>query len=216
MKTFKELKKAGRENLKRHYLLFIALILLASAIGTSLTGFFELMGSNPENELGQTVKGVFTNIFEGNIEEALEIASGNKENLSGESYKIFGLEFGHQDGVLSDFVNMQASGSFFAALASIILNISGSATVVVILFSAGAFFFLVFFVVFISETYRVIYTRMFLEGRVYSRVDTSTLTYLLRLKKWKKVSLAYLHYNIRLFLWFFTLVGLPVKFYAYS
>lgn len=216
MEGSKVLKKRATGNLKRHYLLFVVLIAISVLLGTTSLGMLDIFRFGSEPELSTTTRDVLNNIINGDIGAALDSAAGNRSEMEERSVKIGDLEIGHQDGIFSQAVNSYASGSIFATVASICLNMTGSETFVSFLFAFAAFFIVAVKVIFISQPYRIIYTRMILEGRIYSRVDTSTLIFLIRAKKWMKVSLAYLRRNIRMFLWGCTIVGGVIKHYSYA
>lgn len=216
MMSFKSLKSDARAALKKHYVLFVVLLLAAALLGTSFTGMLDIFKSRKDSEIGSTTFSILQAIEEGRIADAIDAATGNRTSIEGKSVKIGGLEIGHQEGVFSEIVNAYSSGSIFATIASIALNLTESVDFVRILFSVAALLIVSFKIVFISQTYKIIYTRMFLEGRVYERVDTSTLSYLIRTGKWFKVSLAYFRRNFFLALWGFTIVGGIIKAYSYA
>jgi len=189
---------------------------LAAMLGTSFTGMVDIYRYRSSSEVGNTVISVGQSIVDGDMEGALDIAAGNREALSGVSFKIGNVELGHQKGVFSDVVKGYSSGSFIATVASIILNITGSTKITSILFMLLALIFIGFETVFVSEIYKVVYTRVFLECRVYDKVGVSSVTYLLRTKKWAKASLAYLRFNVYSLLWWFTIVGGIIKHYSYA
>lgn len=56
---------------------------------------------------------------------------------------------------------------------------------------------------------------MFLESRIYEKVPVQRLVYLLRVKKWMKVSWTMLVVGFFQLLWLFTIIGGVIKYYAY-
>lgn len=216
MEGSKALKQRALRNLKRHYLLFVVLIAISVLLGTTSLGALDIFKFGSEPEFSTTTRDVLNSIINGDVGAALEGAAGNRSEMEGRSVKLGDLEIGHQDGVFSRAVNAFASGSIFATIASIVLNLTGSPTFVRFLFAFAAFFVVAVKILFLSQPYRIIYTRMILEGRIYDRVDTSTLIFLIRAKKWMKVSLAYFRRNLYNFLWGITVVGGVIKHYSYS
>lgn len=212
----KEIKKSARKVLKKHYLVFVGLLFVAAVLGTKFSGALAIFSFNANSELGMTTQNVFSHIFQGDIEGALDIAASNKAFLADQSYKIGNVEFGHQEGVFADVVNNFSSGSFFAALASALLNFIGKPNWVGLLFSVLALLFVAFVLLFVTEVYQIIYTRLFLEGRTYEKTSMSSLFFLIRTKSWIHVALAYFRYNFYLFLWNLTIVGGLIKHYSYA
>lgn len=118
-------------------------------------------------------------------------------------------------GVFSELLNMYSSGSILASIAKVIMNAIEDPKVVNIIFMVLALGVIFVVTVFVSETYRIVYTRAFLECRIYDRVGTASITYLPRVRRWKKVSLSYLRVNMYSLLWWLTIAGGVIKHYSY-
>lgn len=214
MKKFVEIKKNAKAYFLKHYFLFVILMVIASFLGSNSQKSLSLFSANTSSI--DSAWSVVKLISEGDISGATDAALGNKEALSKVDHHIGAISFGHQKGVLSDFVNYYASGSFWAALASTILALTRSNGISRILISVLALLFIGFEVIFVSEIFKVIYTRVFLETRIYKRFNVSTLIFLFRTKTWFKASLAYFRYNIYMFLWSLTIVGGIIKYHSYA
>lgn len=216
MYSQKAIKLRARSVLKQHYLLIVILLVAAAFLGTNFSSMLDLFKARNDEGLSATTLGVYKSIVDGDIEGARAYAAGNRDVISGNTFRIGSLEFGHQDGVFSEIINALASGSVFAALAGFILRFTGSPAFVSGVFMLVSFLIMAFKIIFITDTYEVIYTRMCLEARTYKRVDTSTLTYLIRTGTWFNVSLAHFRCEVFKFLWDLTIVGGIIKHYAYS
>ena len=67
----------------------------------------------------------------------------------------------------------------------------------------------------VKNVYRVIARRVVLEARIYEKVPINRFTFLLRIRKWMKVSWTLLVYSFYYFLWSLTIVGYFIKRYEY-
>lgn len=212
---FKDIKSASRKSLKRHYLLYITMMLIAVFLGTKAHGALDILSIRYTELAKSPTARVLDTAIRGDIAGAIDMASDNMITMSDEDKKIGDIELGHSQGILAEIVNKRASGSFIASLAGVILNITNSPSTSGIILMILALIFIAFESIFVSEAYRIVYTRVYLESRIYKRVNFSSFLYLIRTGTWIKSSLAYLRVRINLFLWCFTIVGGIIKYYAY-
>lgn len=214
MNIFKDIKHRGLQHLKRNYLLLVMLLIVASFIGSTRQSSLSLLSANTASlsAAGQVIR----LISEGNIDDAKTLAVGNEDTISQVSKQLGIIQFGHQKGVLSDFVNSFASGSFWASLASSILALTGSASISGIIVTIFALLFIGFETIFLAQIFKVIYARVILESRTYKKYHLSTFTYLFRTGTWIKASLAFFRYNLYMFLWELTIIGGIIKSQSYG
>lgn len=123
---------------------------------------------------------------------------------------------GRSRGALSKIVNGITSGSLFVMFVSGINSLSGSKNLGSLILIMLAFAGVLGFNFLIVNTYTVISARMFLEGRIYDKLPAQRFVFLLRVKRWMKVSLAMLKYTIYQALWMLTVIGGVIKYYSYS
>ena len=123
---------------------------------------------------------------------------------------------GRSRGALSKIVNGITSGSLFVMFVSGINSLSGSKNLGSLILIMLAFAGVLGFQFLIVNTYTVISARMFLEGRIYDKLPAQRFVFLLRVKRWMKVSLAMLKYSIYQTLWTLTVIGGVIKYYSYS
>ncbi len=141
-------------------------------------------------------------IVNDNLQQSVEKASGNRV-------------LGRSRGVFSDVINRISSGSFVLSLGLTIRSIigSGSAATVILILLGFAFYFL--FWMFVSNTYKVVLARMFLEGRRYDVIHMNRTLFLVRTGSWVNASIVMLQTAIRQLLWNLTIVGGIIKYYSY-
>ena len=207
MRSRSELKKSAKSNLKKHYLLFVLLCVVASFMGSEFSNSLSItkidttvvdsninVNSKVKDEVEKTVKKVDT--VNDNIKKSNKILETKR-------------------GVFAGIVKSVDSGSLYLTLLKSFRSIIGSSNIsvfisiiiIVILFSLFWFF--------IANTYKVISRRMFLEGRVYKKVPLKKFVFLLRVKKWWNASKVMLITFVYEFLWSLTIIGGFIKRYSY-
>ncbi|MEY8411893.1 DUF975 family protein [Lachnospiraceae bacterium 62-26] len=232
----REIKARGRQALKRHYMILVMTGLIAVFLGLQGSSFDNTLRMYSSDHTQQDLTGeeetgrqeadtrvamgstglmdVLEHIIMGDPEKGREISEKIREaeiERSEEENRILG----RSRGALSKMVNAVTSGSLFVMFVSGINSLSGSdnlgSLILVMLALAGiAGFYLL-----IVNTYAVISARMFLEGRCYEKLPIQRFIFLLRARRWIKVSMAMLLCAIYQLLWIFTLIGGPIKYYSY-
>ena len=235
MKTRKQMKRLGRESLKRHYVIFVAACLIAAFLAAEFTGSlnfstaqnyeetYEQAQSDLNGEGTYRIKtkvdsigwaDVIRIMTEDNMQAGREMSREIRENAIEDSENGNPM-FGRTRGVLSNIVNQVSSGSIIVTAAAAIGSITGSDNLgVLILIIIGALGIFIFWFL-IQNTFPVVIRRVFLEGMIYDRVTPQRFVFLLRVKKWMKASWIMFVKYVWYLLWCLTLVGIVVKHYSY-
>jgi len=158
---------------------------------------------------------VFNDLINGDLDGAIASVQHRIDVYTGEDTYIGDLQLGHSKGVLSSVVNSVASGSLLMSVLTTIDTIIGSHDTGRSLRALLGLAIMVLFWLFIGNVYRAVYTRVFVEGRIYEKVPFSRVLYLFRMKKHIKASLSMALSMLLQYLWMFTVVIYPVKRYAY-
>ena len=223
----RRLKKHARKSLKQHYFYFLILLLFASIIGTSNTiamSAFDYVSpvATDENVVGvgrnRLISGfdtVYEDIIEGNLKSASDTANEQQQIVQESGIKIGGFEIGRKRGIFAMAVNSVSSGSILLQIIQAITNITQSTSIATSIFIVLSLLVLLLIWIFFVNVYRVIYKRIFLEGRMYKEVPLKRMFFLLRVKKWSKASLTMLVTSIYELLWDLTIIGGFVKHYSY-
>lgn len=237
--TRKEMKARARQTVRKHYMILVMTGLIAVFLGVQNSSFDNFIrmyssensisGSEPDGEL-EAVAGsgaradtkvmgniglmdVIENMVGGNPQKGREISEKLKKEEIEKSKDNRIL--GRSRGALSKLVNGITTGSLFVMLVSGINSLSGSenlgSLILIILALAGVSGFYLLIV----NTYTVISARIFLEGRSYEKVPIQRFVFLLRVKRWLKVSMAMLLCTIYQCLWILTVIGGLIKYYSY-
>ena len=235
MKTRKQMKRLGRESLKRHYAIFAAACLIAAFLAAEFTGSlnfstaqnyeetYEQAQSDLNGEGTYKIKTKVDNIgwvdvirimTEDNMQAGREMSREIRQNAIEDSENGNPM-FGRTRGVLSNIVNQVSSGSIIVTAAAAIGSITGSDNLgLLILIIIGALGIFIFWFL-IQNTFPVVIRRVFLEGMIYDRVTPQRFVFLLRVKKWLKASWIMFAKYVWYLLWCLTLVGIVVKHYSY-
>ena len=225
----KEIRKRARHALRTHYWIFVAACLLAAILGTEYANslqIFRLQKRNRENKSNVTATAlganapsgefsVFNDIINGNLDGAIESVKHRMDVYTGKDTYIGDVELGHSRGVLSSVVNTIASGQLLFNLLTLIDTILGSQKPSVIVLSTIGFLLLLLVWLFIGNVYRVGYSRVFLEGRIYQKIPFSRFVFLYRIRRHAKASRTMALYILLSYLWLLTIVMYPIKRYAY-
>lgn len=221
MLSRQEMKRRGRHSLKHHYLLLVAVCLLAAFLGTEFGSSLSSIKSVVEENTGSTkVSGsqgladvIETMLLRG--EEQGRQLSEQIQEAEIEAAREADPAFGRTRGVLAGLVNAYTSGGIFVSVLSALDAVTGSETAsrVIFVLLSLAFVFLVWY--FIRDAYRVIARRITLEARIYEKVPARRFLFLLRVRRWAKVAWTLFVTQVFQVLWMFTIVGFFVKRYSY-
>lgn len=228
--TRKEIKTRARQTVKKHYMMLVMVSLIAVFLGLQSSSFDNFVRMYSSESVGTAAEGktdtrvavgntglvdVLNQTMSGNTEEGRQLSEAlKKEEIerSGKENRILG----RSRGALSKIVNGITSGSLFVMFVSGINSLSGSKNLGSLILIMLAFAGVLGFQFLIVNTYTVISARMFLEGRIYDKLPAQRFVFLLRVKRWMKVSLAMLKYTIYQALWMLTVIGGVIKYYSYS
>ncbi len=228
--TRKEIKTRARQTVKKHYMMLVMVSLIAVFLGLQSSSFDNFVRMYSSESVGTDTEGmtdtrvavgntglvdVLNQTMSGDTEDGRQLSEAlKKEEIerSGEENRILG----RSRGALSKIVNGITSGSLFVMFVSGINSLSGSKNLGSLILIMLAFAGVLGFNFLIVNTYTVISARMFLEGRIYDKLPAQRFVFLLRVKRWMKVSLAMLKYTIYQALWMLTVIGGVIKYYSYS
>lgn len=206
MRSRKELKKNGKENLKKHYLIFLLLCLIAAFIGSEFVNSLSITEIKIAVDNTQVLPNSFKRTVAGTVQKVENISSKLKNQK-----KLFASS----RGVFASVINAADSGSLYLTIVYGIRSIAGTSSCVIVISIILSFLLYFLFWVLVVNTYRVILRRMFLEGRIYEKISFKNCLFLLRTQKWHKASLTMLKTSIYEILWTFTIVGGVIKRYSY-
>ena len=227
MFNLKEAKNRAKTNVKKHYIIFVLLCLVAAFLGSEYSSSLSMiMATNTDKVVDVasdvindtttnriTPDEVFTKVIMGDVKGGSEIAQ--KINESAEAIRIGGLEIGRARGVFSSLVNSLSSGQIFITAFQAILSVIESPSAATAIFIVLAAMIMLAVTIFFKDFYKVAFRRAFLEGHKYDEVKISSLTFLFRMKKMVKASLTIFVTSVYQILWDLTIVGGIIKTFSY-
>lgn len=225
----KQMKKQARQSLKRHYFMFVFICVFAAFMGSefseSLSTLEARVGDLTDRFTGAAqvhgvrqlgLMDVALAEVQGRLDDGERIAKEIESRAAASGELDKGQEaLGRSRGVLAGVVNAITSGSILVSVVAAIRSIVGSSQIAVSI--CIVFSLLLSFAVwaFLSNMFIVVSRRIFLEGRVYEKLPIQRFLFLLRVKKWTKVSMTMLLTAFFKMLWSLTVVGGIIKRYSY-
>ncbi len=217
----KDLKKSGLKVLKKHYIIFILLCLIAAFLGSEFSNSISI--TKLEKQIlpkdSQVVNKVKTDI-QNKAVDTVEKNTGINVNKDTKSVKKEKKKYSNKilatkRGVFATIVNTVDSGSLYLTIVMAAKSMIGTSQVSVIISIIISLIIFAIYWFFIVNIYKVLMRRLFLEGRVYEKIAIKDLLFLLRVKKWFKATRTMARVVLYEFLWGFTIVGGIIKRYAY-
>ena len=108
-----------------------------------------------------------------------------------------------------------SSGSFYLRIAQGIMSMVHSEQIGNIILIILVLILLFFVYFYIQNAYKVVARRIFLEGRIYSKIPSQRFALIIRIKKWSKVAFTMFVLAALKTLWMFTIIGGIIKKYSY-
>ncbi len=218
--TGKEIKKAARGALKRHYAPFVALCLIAALLGGAPALWATVYQSlhTGQAPTAQTAVLPLEVSAARTLAELAQEPDGATARLQAREAELAGQgsgALGRSAGVLAGAANKLESGAYLAGAFLALRGLTGSAPwalgLLVLLYAALVFAFWFF----VKNVYTAAARRLFLEGRVYERVSLGRLGLFCRLGRWGRAAVTLFMRSLFLALWSLTVVGGFVKYCAY-
>ncbi len=221
----KDTKRLAKTALKKHYLIYVIVCSISAILGIQYVssidifkmGFNNLRSYSDVVDSGTTteipgISDVWSLLARGEFEKSQDASKQLLENKTQpKKYAFMDKTFGRSKGVLSHVVNQLSSGAILITAYSSIQFIVVSRSVTTAVFIALSFFTVLFIWIFILNVYKAAAKRIFLEGRIYSRVPASKFMFFMKVKKWINASLTMLLTTVYKTLWSLTIIGGFIK-----
>ncbi len=219
METRKKLKKKARQNLKKHYPIFMVACVIAAFIGSEFISSLSVtkLKTLPESiaiEKTKVDKAV-QDALNGSVEESKKETNQLKEEIIKKDEENKTKILGRSRGVFAMIINGLSTGSIYVTFITGMNSIIGHPNITSIILIAASLLlsFIIWF--FLCNMYQVITRRIFLEGRIYQKVPMQRFLFLLRIKRWCRTSWTMFVTSAFYSLWSLTIVGIIIKRYSY-
>ena len=225
----KQWKKRAKTVVKRHYVMFVILCLVAIFYGTEFNyvvthaddtyRFLTSISHKAENSsMLELAKEVFWSVDEDaaeGVEELQEAGNALSSEIKGRANDRMTAIIGGNRGALSSVIDMFASGRLFYTIGNATKTIAHSRDILIIVLIIVSVLVTMFLWVFLKNVYTAILRRMFLEARRYDDVPFSHVLHFKIYRRWIRASLTMLLRTVFLTLWWLTLVGGVIKMFSY-
>lgn len=223
----KSAKQRAKVTLKKHYVVFVVACLLAAIIGADYTStlasaetktteanIVENLAENGSTSIGMiTADEVLSSLLEGDEERAVKVSDAISQTQN--EVKIGALSLGAGKGILSGVINKIGSGGLLITIFQTIKSVSNSKSVATAIFIVLAALVYLSVTIFVTNTYKVAFRRIFLEGYNYDHVKTSRFLFLFRVNKFIHAAITIFVTSLFELLWDLTIVGGVIKHYSY-
>lgn len=221
----KSVKMQARTALKKHYLIYMLVCAISAILGvqyvSSINIFkIEFNGLNSYNDVvdsGTTTEApgitdVWALLARGELEKSQDASKQLLENKKQpKEHAFMDKTLGRSKGVLSHIVNQLSSGAILITAYSSIQFIVVSKSITNAVFIALSFLAVLFIWIFILNAYKAAAKRIYLEGRIYSKVPASKFMFFIKVKKWINASLTMFITTVYKTLWWLTIAGGFIK-----
>lgn len=211
--------KGAWKTLKRHYFVLVLVCIIVMFLGGEFFGTAQFIrkdlfsGEVTSQEEKLDIYHVLSLWQKGAADDSVHTAENLMEQLIDKATD--NRVFGHSKGVFADWVNKITSGYFFVQLLTMLSSLFHSRNAARAIVSMMILLIFCTFWIFVRNMCVVVSRRMVLEGRCYEQLSIRRAAHFYRLRKWMHIAWVMLvSYTLQI-LWYCTVVGGPVKRYAY-
>ncbi len=227
MPAFKEMKKSARRSLKKHYVLFVAMLIIITfvcegrSVTRSVTHFFDSQSENTSkvnsksftNDVEPVTTNTVMNLLASNqTDKAAEVAQEAKDENKN---KVPTSGMGGTRGIASGIVSTISSGSILVTISHALTTVFKSGSVANFLIVFVMILIFIWFFVFVRNIAEAVQARVYLESRIYDKTPLSRVFFFVRNRKWARVSWIMFVKYIYMMLWSITIVGSIIKYFSY-
>ena len=217
----KEIKKNAKQSLKKHYLIFVIVCLVAGILGVSYSSSLSILNSEKGAEESasetkyndsSTFDGLVNSIFD----DYLDSVNKKAENVEETKDNIGVVNLERKNGVLARLVNEISTGKVYVTIYNMITSVISSKNIAIGIFVLLVGVVYILIQVLVNAIYQVSMKRVFMEGRKYDIVKPNRAAFLFKTKKVIKATWTITLALIYKYLWWLTVIGGIIKSYSYA
>ena len=217
----KEIKKNAKQSLKKHYLIFVIVCLVAGILGVSYSSSLSILNSEKGAEESasetkyndsSTFDGLVNSIFD----DYLDSVNKKAENVEETKDNIGVVNLERKNGVLARLVNEISTGKVYVTIYNMITSVISSKNIAIGIFVLLVGVVYILIQVLVNAIYQVSMKRVFMEGRKYDIVKPNRAAFLFKTKKVIKATWTITLALIYKYLWGLTVIGGIIKSYSYA
>lgn len=217
----KEIKKNAKQSLKKHYLIFVIVCLVAGLLGVSYSSSLSILNSEKgaEESVSETKyndSSTFDGLVNSIFDDYLDSVNKKAENVEETKDNIGVVNLERKNGVLARLVNEISTGKVYVTIYNMITSVISSKNIAIGIFVllVGVVYILV--QILVNAIYQVSMKRIFMEGRKYDIVKPNRAAFLFKTKKVIKATWTITLALIYKYLWWLTVIGGIIKSYSYA
>lgn len=218
--NIKAIKTKAKQSLKKHYLIFVLICLVAGILGIAHSSSLAILNDerqpaveqNSEVSNNQNFNDIINSTVDGIFEEANKQYQNNEEKKDNIGF----IQLERKNGVLARLVNEFTTGKIYVTVYNIIRSIISSDNIALALFVILVGIAYILIQILIHSIYTITMKRVFMEGRTYDVVKTNRATFLFKTKKTVKSCITITLVQIYQYLWYLTIIGGIIKSFSYA
>ena len=218
--NIKAIKTKAKQSLKKHYLIFVLICLVAGILGIAHSSSLAILNDerqpaveqNSEVSNNQNFNDIINSTVDGIFEEANKQYQNNEEKKDNIGF----IQLERKNGVLARLVNEFTTGKIYVTVYNIIRSVISSDNIALALFVILVGIAYILIQILIHSIYTITMKRVFMEGRTYDVVKTNRATFLFKTKKTVKSCITITLVQIYQYLWYLTIIGGIIKSFSYA
>lgn len=218
--NIKAIKTKAKQSLKKHYLIFVLICLVAGILGIAHSSSLAILNDerqpaveqNSEVSNNQNFNDFINSTVDGIFEEANKQYQNNEEKKDNIGF----IQLERKNGVLARLVNEFTTGKIYVTVYNIIRSVISSDNIALALFVILVGIAYILIQILINSIYTITMKRVFMEGRIYDVVKTNRATFLFKTKKTVKACITITLVQIYQYLWYLTIIGGIIKSFSYA
>ena len=218
--NIKAIKTKAKQSLKKHYLIFVLICLVAGILGIAHSSSLAILNDerqpaveqNSEVSNNQNFNDIINSTVDGIFEEANKQYQNNEEKKDNIGF----IQLERKNGVLARLVNEFTTGKIYVTVYNIIRSVISSENIALALFVILVGIAYILIQILINSIYTITMKRIFMEGRIYDVIKTNRAAFLFKTKKTVKACITITLVKIYQYLWYFTIIGGIIKSFSYA
>ena len=218
--NIKAIKTKAKQSLKKHYLIFVLICLVAGILGIAHSSSLAILNDErqPAVEQNSEVSNNqnFNDIINSTVNGIFEEANKQYQNSEDKKENIGFIQLERKNGVLARLVNEFTTGKIYVTVYNIIRSVISSENIALALFVILVGIAYILIQILINSIYTITMKRVFMEGRIYDVIKTNRAAFLFKTKKTVKACITITLVKIYQYLWYFTIIGGIIKSFSYA
>ena len=218
--NIKAIKTKAKQSLKKHYLIFVLICLVAGILGIAHSSSLAILNDErqPAVEQNSEVSNNqnFNDFINSTIDGIFKEANKQYQNSEDKKENIGFIQLERKNGVLARLVNEFTTGKIYVTVYNIIRSVISSENIALALFVILVGIAYILIQILINSIYTITMKRIFMEGRIYDVIKTNRAAFLFKTKKTVKACITITLVKIYQYLWYFTIIGGIIKSFSYA